>query len=343
MPSFPRFIPTPENRSALVAVEQLVASLGASGRRSANLLYLHGPPGTGKTCLIEAAHAELSRLRRSVTVTVLSAAEAREDAEHGRSRLVRREGDPAWTQLGQDATAADLLVLEDVQKLPLWAAERLTSVLDTRDSHERATIVTASVGPEALARRGQRFPARLCSRLASGLVVALEPLSVPSREKLLREFAQRRQLGIARDILQWLAERLRGGARQLESAIAQLATLTKLARSPLTLRQVTAHFEPQLEAERPTVERIAAQVAGFFQVKPALLLSASRQRGVLRPRQVSMYLVRQHTSMSLEEIGRYFGGRDHTTVLHACRKVEEELGRDASLASAVRELEASLA
>ncbi|HYT93717.1 MAG TPA: helix-turn-helix domain-containing protein, partial [Gemmataceae bacterium] len=93
---------------------------------------------------------------------------------------------------------------------------------------------------------------------------------------------------------------------------------------------------------RITVERIAERVGGYFRVEPAQLQSRRRYRGVLLPRQVGMYLARQLTGLSLEQIGAYFGGRDHSTVLHACRKVEQALDSDAALSGAVRQLHAEL-
>ena len=93
----------------------------------------------------------------------------------------------------------------------------------------------------------------------------------------------------------------------------------------------------------PTVKRITDHVSGYFLVEPKNLLSASRSRDVLLPRQVSMYLARQLTSLSLQKIGKFFGGRDHRTVQHACKKVEEAMKADAALSGAVRQMHAELA
>src|SRR5262249_12651628 len=152
--------------------------------------------------------------------------------------------------------------------------------------------------------------------------------------------AQRRQLAVRREVLAWLAEHLTGGGRQLEGALTQLEVLRRLRREPLDVPTVAAHFREQVEALRPTVDRIARQVSGHFQLDPRQLQSPQRFRKVLLPRQISMYLARQLTDLSLEQIGDYFGGRDHTTVLHACRKLEEALADDAVLSGTVRQLRA---
>jgi chromosomal replication initiator protein len=169
---------------------------------------------------------------------------------------------------------------------------------------------------------------------------------------ILQDKAQRRQLAVSHLVLAWLAEHLTGGGRQLEGAIARLETLARLHEStpqahpaawPLDVSTIAMYFQEQVEAARPTVERIAQRVGGYFRVEPRQLQSPQRSRQVLLPRQVGMYLARQLTGLSLEQIGAYFGGRDHSTVLHACRKVEQALGQDIVLSGAVRQLHADLA
>jgi chromosomal replication initiator protein len=174
------------------------------------------------------------------------------------------------------------------------------------------------------------------------LVVALEPLGPPGRLAFLVDAARRRQLAVQNDILTWLAKHLTGGGRPLEGAVNQLAALAQLQRGPLDLQTVAAHFQTQADAGRPTVERIAQQVERYFRLEDGLLLSRRRYRHVVLPRQVGMYLTRRLTGLSLGQIGAYFGGRDHSTVLHACRKVERSMARDAILGGAVRQIYADL-
>jgi chromosomal replication initiator protein len=144
-------------------------------------------------------------------------------------------------------------------------------------------------------------------------------------------------------VLDWLADHVAGSVRQLEGAWARLEALVKLHGAAPTVEEVTEHFRTEAEARRPTMERIAQRVSGYFQVEPRHLRSRRRSRDALVPRQVSMYLARQLTGLSLQQIGAFFGGRDHTTVLHACRKVEQALVHDVALSGAVRQLHADLA
>jgi len=241
------------------------------------------------------------------------------------------------------AAEADLLIVEDVQYLPTVAAETFGGLLDERESAGKGAILTANVGPRHLNFRGQPYPLRLTSRLASGLSVCLEPMQAESRRFFLEELAQRRQLATSGDILDWLAENMTGGCRQLEGAIAQLEALNKVARSPLKKSAILEHFRSQADANRPTVDRIAEQVSGYFKIDVDDLRSRRRWRSILLPRQISMYLARKLTPMSLKLIGSFFGDCDHTTVMHACKKVEQAMKDDAVLSGAVRQIETGLA
>jgi chromosomal replication initiator protein len=325
MLTFSRLVPLPENQAALVAVQGVAARLGA--RRPAgphNPLFLHGPPGTGKTHLTSAALHEATRQAPDLAASVLSANDLSVMDEAAASLAAARD--------------ADLLVLEDLQHLPVWSAEPVVQLLDLLAARQQQMLFTATVGPGQL-----DLPARLTSRLASGLVVGLESFSAASRLILLRDGVQRRQLAVNADVLVWLADHLAGGGRQLEGALNGLAALGRLQARPLDVKTVAAHFQDQANALRPTVERITQRVGSLFQVDPRQLQSRRRFRKALLPRQVSMYLARQLTGLSLEEIGTYFGGRDHSTVLHACRKVEQVLAQDMVLSGTVRQLHADLA
>jgi chromosomal replication initiator protein len=330
--TFARFVPAPQNRSALLAVQEVARGIctGAPRDRRTNPLFLHGPPGTGKTHLVCALLEEVTRRCPDLVVTLLSAgdlAPASSEASQGPEGLSR---------------PSDLLVVEDLQYLPPASAEALARALDALRARGRQVVCTASAGPQQLVPRGQRLPARLASRLAAGLVVGLEPLPAEGRLAVLEEGAKRRNLLVAREALAWLAERL-GGGRELEGALTRLEALARRHALALDLPTVAAQFSEHAGAGGVTVERIAQRVGGYFRVKPEQLQSRRRYRSVLVPRQVGMYLARQLTGLSLEQIGAYFGGRDHSTVLHACRKVEQALGRDAALSGAVRQLHAELA
>jgi chromosomal replication initiator protein len=242
------------------------------------------------------------------------------------------------------ARRADVLVVEDLQHLAHEnAIEVLVGLVDRALAGQRQLICTALTGPAQL----DHLPARLTSRLAQGVVTGLAPLGPVSRREFLREQARRRPLPMSpeetEELLAWLAEHSSGSGRQLEGTWVRLEGLVAaLGRVP-ALDEVVEHFRTDAEARRPTVERITQHVGSYFQVEPRHLRSRARSRQALLPRQVGMYLTRQLTELSLQQIGAYFGGRDHSTVLHACRKVEQALAHDVALSGAVRQLHADLA
>jgi chromosomal replication initiator protein len=330
---FASFVPAPQNRSALLAAQEVAKRVGSRRpRRRTNPLFLHGPPGTGKTHLVSALLAAVTRRCPDLAATVLPASDLAVPPQAGQG-----EGDPL-----HEARHSDLLIVEDLQHLPPPSAGVLARVLDSLVARGQQVVCTASTGPQQLTHRGERFPARLVNRLTAGLVVALEPLPAEARLAVLADKARRRRLAVSPEVLAWLAGRL-GGGRELEGALTQLEALARINGRPLDVAAVAAHFGAQGEGGRVTVERIAQRVGGHFHVKPEQLQSRGRSRDVLVPRQVGMYLARQLTDLSLEQIGAYFGGRDHSTVLHACRKVERALACDAVLSGAVRQVRAELA
>jgi chromosomal replication initiator protein len=312
-----RLVPVPENRAALMAVQQLAAAAGPTGMHTGgcpDLLFLHGPPGTGKTHLTSALVDDVCGRSRGLSVAMLPAAD--------------------WAETA-DPTDADLLVLEDVQHLSGQAADPLARMLDDRRGHQRATVLTANAGPRYLTS----LPERLRSRLTAGLVVALAPLGESSRLAVLRDKAQLRQIAVRPDALAELAALLPGSGRAIEAALDRLAELSRARPGALDAADVAEHFGQSIG---PSVERIASQVGRHFNVDARQMRSPCRYRNVLLPRQVGMYLARQLTRLSLDAIGEYFGGRDHSTVLHACRKVEAAMAHDAALSGTVQRLQGEL-
>jgi chromosomal replication initiator protein len=328
-----RWVSTPENHSALVAVQRVADCVcSRRPRREHNPLFLHGPAGTGKTHLVSALAGEVSRRCPDLLIRLQPARELTESSRDTEA------ADEARTEL-EALRKSDLLVVEDVQHLPAWAVETLTQLLDARLARQQQTVLTAAAGPAQIAQ----LSGRLLSRVAGGLVVRIEPFGPASRLRFLQDRASRRQLAVSPDVLRWLAENVGGSGRQLEGALARLEALVRIHDRMPDLETVAGLFQTEAGQARPTVERIVERVGSYFQVAPQKMRSASRLRNTLLPRQVGMYLARQLTPLSLEQIGAYFGGRDHSTVLHAVRKVEQALAHDAALSGAVRQLQADLA
>jgi chromosomal replication initiator protein len=320
-----RWILLPENRAARQAVDRVHDCIcRRSARRVINPLFLHGPAGTGKSRLLVDLIGQLNRCAPDLSLVMLQASDIRPGSSG------ETHDDIAA------ARSADLVIIEDLQHLGAPAIELLTGLLDRCRARQRQLICTASAGPAQLTP----LPRRLTSRLAQGLVVRLELLSPSSRRAYLRQLDGVSDLSF--DILDWLVQHTPGSGRQLEGALTRLRILTVSLGRPLRLDEAADVFRQDSVLHAPTVERITRRVGRYFHVSPPRLCSRRRSRQVMVPRQVSMYLTRQLTPLSLEQIGDYFGGRDHSTVLHACRKVEQILTTDKQLASAIHELQAEL-
>jgi chromosomal replication initiator protein len=326
--SFARLLDLPENHSAVFAVQDLANAVTSGHQASqANPLFLHGPTGTGKTCLVKTLQAEVLRHSGRAIVSWLPAKELG-------PLLGPQEPEAEGRLLADDV---NLFIVEDLHHLALRWADPLAEVIDRLKGRQIPIILTALMGPRFLP-----FPSRLISRLASGLVVGLETMQAPSRLKFLQVKAQERQLAVRLDALAWLAQRVRGSGRELEGILVRLEALSQLQALPVDVAMVARHFEEEFEANKPTFDRIMAQVSAYFQLSPAQLFSSRRDRRFLMPRHIGMYLTRRLTSLSLEEIGSRFGGRDHSTVLHGCHKVADALAHDTGLAGTVQQLEAAL-
>jgi len=325
---FSRLLDLPENHSALTAVQELADVIGAPHSASRpNPLYIHGPAGTGKTCLVKTLQAEVLRRIGHAAIGSLSTKELDSwlnpnETTAGNARMIDE---------------IDLLIIEELHQLAPRFTEQVAHIIDDLRRRQVPLVFTALAGPRFLP-----FPGRLTTRLASGLVVGLESLQAPSRLKFLQHKAQERQLAVRTEILSWLAERVRGSGRELEGALIRLEALFRLHHHSLDIATVARHFEEEIEANKPTLERIVQQVSDYFQVPAAQVLSGRRDRHLLIPRQIGMYLSRRLTDLSFGEIGARFGGRDHSTVLHGYRKVAASLLHDTGFAGAVQQLQAAL-
>lgn len=338
--TFATWVSTPENALARAGVEALLNGLDTPKRlqQITALLYFHGAPGTGKTHLVSALAGEAIRRHADWIVELRRADEL--------NLLLRRDASSLEEGLEENGQAvfdslvtADLLIVEDIQHLEARVAPRLERIVDHRRSRCRPTVITARMGPAHLLH----LPARLTSRLLSGLVAELATLGPSSRLALLEQLARRRQVNVASESLVWLAEHLSGSGRHMEGALNRVAAIGRLNAKPLGVGRMAELFREEAQAKKPTVERIIQRVGRHYQVKAELLQSPRRSHQALLPRQISMYLARKLTDLSLERIGAYFGGRDHSTVLHACRKVESALNRDVALKGAIRQLRIELA
>lgn len=332
--TFETFVPGRGNEFAYTMSRQVAT--WADGHF--NPVFFHGPYGYGKTHLLNAIAWEAKARRQDAKVVYLT-------AEKFTSTFVKSLQDRSTAAFKDELRSADLLLIDDVHFIggKTSSQEELFHTLTALLENNKRVVFTADRPPSHL----NEIEARLRSHLSSGLVCALDVADQSLRmgiiERKLDQLAKR--LGVAQkpqhDVLQFLADRVPGSIRELEGAVNTLAASAGARLGSLTLDEAMALLQPNLKVSaerRVTVDEIQKLTADHFALKQADLLSERRTRSVARPRQVAMWLCKQHTTRSYPDIGRRFGGRDHTTVLHAVKKVEELLQSDEQIAKDVEAL-----
>jgi chromosomal replication initiator protein len=323
------FVTGPSNEFAF-AVARRVASW-ADGHF--NPVVFHGPYGFGKTHLLNAVAAEATRAAPDKKVVYLT-------AERFLSTFVSALMNKQTAAFKDELRTADLLLIDDVHFIggKQSSQEELFHTLMALMSEGRRVVLTADRPPSALTE----VDARLRSHLQAGLVCGIEPadrtlrLGILERklQLLARQHDFRRAATARPEVLEFLADRFTDSVRELEGALNTLVARLGEGTCTLSLDEAQGILRPHLRGgeKRVTVDDIQKATAEHFGLKQADLISERRNRAIARPRQAAMWLAKQLTTRSLPDIGRRFGGRDHTTVLHAVRRIEELKAGDPQLA-----------
>ncbi len=326
--TFDSFVAGPSNEFAL-AVARRVASWSDG---CFNPVYFHGPYGFGKTHLLNAIAWEAARNRPDSRIVYLT-------AERFTSAFVKALMDKSAPGFKSELRSADLLLVDDVHFIggKKSSEEELFHTLAALMGEGRRVVFASDRAASALADVDARLRSHLGAGLVCGIEAADRPLRLGILERKLAILSHSLELdGTARpEVLQFLADRFTESVRELEGGLHTLVARAGERLSKLTLDEVQAIVRPHLrEAERRiTVDDIQKATAEHYGLKQSDLLCERRTRAVARPRHVAMYLAKALTTRSYPDIGRRFGGRDHTTVLHAVKRIEALKAEDAALAA----------
>ena len=293
-----------------------------------NPLFLYGGVGLGKTHLMHAVAWHVRRHACDRKVIYLS-------AEKFMYQFIRALRFKSTMDFKEQFRSVDLLMIDDVQFISGKDStqEEFFHTFNALVDQNRQIVISADKSPSDL----EGLEERMRSRLGWGLVADLHPTTYELRLGILQSKAEHSGIRISQKVMEFLAHKITSNVRELEGALNRIIADMQLIGREVTLETAQELLRDLLRSceRRVTIDEIQRRVAEHFNIRLSEMTSERRARAVARPRQIAMYLAKQLTTRSLPEIGRKFGGRDHTTVMHAVRKIEELTLSDRALAEDV--------
>jgi chromosomal replication initiator protein len=307
---------------------------GAPGE-TYNPLFIYGGVGLGKTHLVHAVGNALLKDRPTARVLYLN-------AEQFISDVVKNYQRKTFDELKAKYHSLDLLLIDDVQFIAGKdrTQEEFFNTFEALLAKRAHIIMTCDTYPKGLVDIDER----LTSRFDSGLTVAIEPPELEMRVAILIAKAKAEAAEMPEDVAFFIAKNVRANVRELEGALRKVLAYSRFSHKEINIGLARDALKDLLSIQNRqiSVENIQKTVADFYKIKVADMYSKKRPASIARPRQIAMYLAKDMTKKSLPEIGELFGGRDHTTVLHAVRKIGEERQRNPELNQQLHVLEQSL-
>ena len=310
--TFQSFVEGKSNQLALAAAKQVAENPG----EGYNPLFIYGGVGLGKTHLMQAVGNQLKLKNPNARVLYLH-------SERFVADMVKALQLNAINDFKRFYRSADALLIDDIQFFANKdrSQEEFFHTFNSLLESRQQMIMSCDRYPKEI----DGLEERLKSRFGWGLTVAVEPPELETRVAILMNKAQQANMDLPTDAAFFIAQRIRSNVRELEGALKRVMASAHFTGEPVTLDLIKESLKDLLAMQDRlvTVENIQRTVAEYYQIKLSDLMSKKRTRSLARPRQVAMALSKSLTNNSLPEIGTAFGGRDHTTVLHACRKIKE--------------------
>jgi chromosomal replication initiator protein len=326
--TFDTFVEGKSNQIARAGSLHVAEAPGTSGY---NPLFLYGGTGLGKTHLMLAVGNQIKKDNPKARVMYLSSERFVQD-------MITSLRNNVMDQFKSHYRSVDALLIDDIQFFAKKerSQEEFFYTFNNLLEGQRQIILTCDRFPKEV----DNLDERLQSRFGWGLTVAIEPPELETRVAILIKKAQQNLIILPDDVAFFIAQRIRSNVRDLEGALQRVLAYSRFTKQPFSIDMAQEALKDLLALHQKlvTLESIQKTVAEYFKMRVSDLLSKKRTRSIVRPRQLAMALAKELTNHSLPEIGEAFGGRDHTTVLHACRKVVELLETDSRIAEDHRNL-----
>ncbi len=329
--TFESFVTGKANQLARAAAIQVASNPGVSY----NPLFLYGGVGLGKTHLIHAIGNQVMADNPNVRIRYIHAEQYVRDVV----TAYQRKG---FDEFKRYYHSLDLLLIDDIQFFggKSRTQEEFFYAFEALIAAKKQIIITSDTYPKEITGMDDR----LISRFDSGLTVAVEPPELEMRVAILLKKAAQEGAALSDDVAFFVAKHLRSNVRELEGALRKILAYSRFHDKEITIDVVKDALKDLLSVQNRqiSVENIQKTVADFFNIKVADMYSKKRPANIARPRQIAMYLAKELTQKSLPEIGELFGGRDHTTVLHAVRKIAADRSKNPEINHELHVLEQTL-
>lgn len=297
-----------------------------------NPLFIYGGVGLGKTHLMHAiGHYVISHYDHLRVMYVTS--------EKFTNELINAIQEGKTEEFRNKYRTIDVLLIDDIQFLAKKerTQEEFFHTFNALHEANKQIVISSDRPPKEI----PTLEDRLRSRFEWGLITDIQPPDLETRIAILRKKAQTEKLDLPDEALIYIANKIHSNIRELEGALIKLAAYASITKKEVTIDVVEEALKDLVPATKPpviTAQRIQEKVAGYFNLRVDDFKSKKRTRNIAYPRQIAMYLTRELTELSLPRIGDEFGGRDHTTVIHACDKITKDLEKDENLKQMINEL-----